>query len=101
MSCVRCGRCGLYNRYPLNHYEQKYSGVCLWYLHRLIKSDEYEPRVCSDYLEAIPDLSPMSHFDYKTKRGSLHDVYFTALRVKRLAYLGVCLSIVALIAKFF
>jgi hypothetical protein len=97
---ARCGRCGLYNKYPDEHHENKYSGVCLWYQHRLARQDEYEQRDCADFFEAIPKLSPLQHFDYKIKRDSLGDAYSAATRAKRLAYLGLVLSITGLVAKF-
>jgi hypothetical protein len=97
---ARCGRCGLYSKYPSNNHESKYSGVCLWYQHRLIQQDEYEHRSCPDYLRSIPGLSPMQHFDYKIKRDNLGDAYTSAVRAKHLAYLGICLSIIGLIVKF-
>lgn len=97
---ARCGRCGLYNKYPSDHYENKYSGLCLWYQHRLVRDDEYERHNCPDFFEAIPKLSPLQHFDYKIKRDNLGDAYSVAARAKRLAYLGLCLSIIGLVAKF-
>ena len=93
---ARCGRCGLWSKYPDNYHEQKYAGVCLWYQHRLVEADVFERRECDDFLKVIPDLTPMNHFDYKIKRDNLGDAYQTASRSKRLAVFGVVTSLVSL-----
>lgn len=96
---ARCGRCGLYNKYPQDHKEQKWSGVCLWYQHRLQESDEYEKRECSDFFEKIPEVEPLKHFDYKIRRDNLRDAYVIAKRSKVLAFISLGISITGVILK--
>ena len=93
---ARCGRCGLWSKYPDDHRERKYAGVCLWYQTRLVEDDVYEQRECGDFFERLPDVTPMGHFDYKTKRDNLGDAYETAKRSKRLALFSVVTSLVSL-----
>jgi hypothetical protein len=93
---ARCGRCGLWSEYPADHREQKYAGVCLWFQTRLVEDEVYEPRACGEFFERIPDLTPMDHFNYKTKRDNLGDAYTTARRSKRLAVFGVVTSLTSL-----
>lgn len=90
---ARCGRCGLWNKYPDNHPEQKYAGVCMWYQHRLHETDVWEHRECPDFFEAIPGLHPMDHFDYKIKKDNLGDAYEKAKVAHKRANIGLVLSI--------
>jgi hypothetical protein len=98
---ARCGRCGLWNKYPDNHHEQKYAGVCLWYQHRLMGDDVFEDRECSDFFERVPGLTPLDHFEYKTKRDNLGDAYKMAKRSKYLAYIGITVSLISLVASLY
>jgi hypothetical protein len=98
---ARCGRCGLWSEYPEDHKESRIRGVCLWYQIRLPEEQVYESRKCPDFFERIPDLSPMGHFDYKTKRDNLGDAYSSAKRAKVLAYISLCVSLVGLGLKVF
>lgn len=93
---ARCGRCGLWSKYPDNHHEQKWAGVCLWYQHRLMDDSVFEDRECKDFFERVPGLMPMDHFDYKIKRDNLGDAYVQARFSKRLALLGALLSVISL-----
>jgi len=93
---ARCGRCGLWGKYPDHHHEQKYAGVCLWYQHRLHHDDVFEQRECGDFFERVPGLTPMDHFDYKIKRDNLGDAYEMAKRSKRLALFSVVTSVISL-----
>jgi hypothetical protein len=93
---ARCGRCGLWNQYPDEYKEQKWAGVCLWYQHRLTEDAVFEERTCPDFFEKVPQLTPVQHFDYKLKRDNLGDAYETAKRSKRIAYVGVTLSVISL-----
>tara|TARA_R110002020_G_scaffold194133_2_gene394718 strand:+ start:1211 stop:1582 length:372 start_codon:yes stop_codon:yes gene_type:complete len=97
---ARCGRCGLWNEYPENHHEKKYAGLCMWYQTRLDASEVFEPRRCVDFFERIPGLHPFDHFKYKIQRDNLGDAYEAAKRAKRLAYVGLGLSVAGLLAKF-
>jgi len=97
---ARCGRCGLWSKYPDDHTEKVYAGVCLWYQTRLPEHAVYEPRRCPDFCERIPGVEAMEHFAYKVKRDNLGDAYRQATRAKRLAYIGLVLSILGLLLKF-
>lgn len=98
---ARCGRCGLWAKYPDNHHEKKFSGACLWYQTRLVDSEVFEERDCKDFFERVPGLTPLDHFDYKTKRDNLGDAYKTAKRSKKLAYVGLAISLVSLGATLY
>ena len=93
---ARCGRCGLWAKYQDNHHEQKFAGACLWHQTRLVDSEVFDERECKDFFERVPGLTPLDHFDYKTKRDNLGDAYETAKRSKRLALFGVVTSVVSL-----
>ena len=93
---ARCGRCGLWNKYPDNHREQKHAGVCMWYQIRLDDTDVWEERDCPTFFERIPGLHPMDHLDYKIKRDNLGDAHQTAKRSKTLALIGVGISLTSL-----
>ena len=96
---ARCGRCGLWSQYPEKHAEKKYAGTCLYYQSRLAADEVYEERRCPDFLERIPGLSAMQHFDYKVRRDNLGDAFRSARRAKRLAYVSLVLSIASLLSK--
>ncbi len=94
---ARCGRCGLWSSYPDDYKEQKYAGVCLWYQIRLDPGSVYDERECSDFVERIPGLSPMEHFDYKVKRDNLGSAWDAATRAKKLSIIGLTVSLLSLI----
>ena len=96
---ARCGRCGLWADYPEYYPEKVYAGTCLYYQTRLVPEEVFEHRVCVDYFERIPDLTPLQHFEYKAKRDHLGDAYRTAKRAKRLAYVSLVVSLASLISK--
>ena len=91
----RCGRCGLWNAYPQNHPEKVYAGVCVWYQIRLHPTDVYESRDCPDFLERIPNVTALEHMNYKIQRDNLGDAYQAARFSKRLALLGMGISVVS------
>ena len=93
---ARCGRCGLWSKYPDHHHEKKYAGVCLWYQTRLVEGEVFEERECGDFFESIPGMHAMDHMDYKIKRDNLGDAYTTARFSKRLAIMGAVISVVSL-----
>lgn len=93
---ARCGRCGLWNKYPDNHHEQKWAGVCIWYQIRLMDDDVWEERTCPTFFERIPGLHVMDHLDYKIKRDNLGEAYTIAKRSRVLAYAGVAISVTSL-----
>ena len=98
---ARCGRCGLWSKYPDDHYEKKYAGVCLWYQARLVDEEVFEERECKDFFERVPGLTPLDHFDFKTKRDNLGDAFRAAARSKRLAYVGLVISLVSLVTTLY
>ena len=98
---ARCGRCGLWAKYPDNHHEKKYAGVCLWYQTRLVDGEVFEERECKDFFESVPGLTSLDHFDYKTKRDNLGDAYSVAKRSKYLAYIGIMVSLVSLVISLY
>jgi hypothetical protein len=95
---ARCGRCGLWSAYPEEHREQVYKGVCLWYQLRLREDGVFDRRDCPDFFESIPGMTPLEQFDYKIKRENIGDAYTQAKRAQRLAYTGILLSVLALVA---
>jgi len=96
ITMARCGRCGLWSKYPDNHHEKKYAGVCLWYQTRLVDGEVFDERKCKDFFECVPGMTSMDHMDYKIKRDNLGDAFRTALFSKRLALLGAVISVVSI-----
>jgi hypothetical protein len=90
---ARCGRCGLFNKYPDDHHEQKHVGVCLWYQMRLMEPDVWEQRECKDFFERIPGMHVMDHFDYKIKRDNLGEAYHKSISAQRRANIGIGISV--------
>ncbi len=93
---ARCGRCGLWNKYPEAHHEKKYTGVCMWYQIRLPDEEVFAERECKDFFEQIPGLHPFDHFKYKIQRDNLGDAYTTANRAKVISYISITLSILGM-----
>ena len=93
---ARCGRCGLWYWYPEDHDEEKYVGACLWYQHRLAQDEVYERRECGEFFEMLPGWTPQEQFEYKVKRMDLGKAHREARHGKRVAYVGVILSVLAL-----
>jgi hypothetical protein len=93
---ARCGRCGLWSKYPDNHHEKKYAGVCLWYQTRLVDSEVFDERECKDFFEGVPGMTAMNHMDYKIKRDNLGDAFKAASFSKRLAIMGAVISVISL-----
>jgi len=69
----------------------------MWFQHRLHDNEVYESRECSEFMEAIPGWTPQELLDYKIKRDDLGKAHREALRSKRLAYVGITLSILGLL----
>mgnify|MGYP003676532650 CR=1 len=91
---ARCGRCGLWESYPENHPEKKYAGTCLWYGFRLDSGSVYDDRDCGDFIERVPSLSNIQHYNFKVSRDSLGEAY-------RKARFSFWLSIVAISLSLF
>jgi len=97
---ARCGRCGLWNRYPEDHPEQKYAGVCLWYQLRLHENEVYEQRECDDFLEKIPGHSAAWHFDHVASRDKMAHAFTSLKKSHRRAKIALGLSITSLTWSF-
>ena len=103
---ARCGRCGMWAEYPHDHHEQKYEGVCMWFQLRLEQDQVWEKRECADFIERIPGMNPMEHFNFKATRddmGSAHAEAKTA-RVRAnasLAFSGIVAVATAIKEVFF
>jgi predicted SAM-dependent methyltransferase len=98
---ARCGRCGLFLKYPDDHPEKKWSGTCMWYQMQLADDDVWAERKCKDFFERLPGFHAMDHFDYKVKRDNLGDAYVVAKRAKILAYVSLALSLIGVGFKLF
>jgi hypothetical protein len=96
---ARCGRCGIYNRYPNDYREKKWDGVCLWYQHRLLSDEVWEQRECEHFFETIPGLIPTEQLEYKVQRENLGSAYRTARHSRILAYVSLAISGAALLAN--
>jgi hypothetical protein len=96
----RCGRCGLWSKYPDNHHEQLYSGVCVWYQIRFRDDQVWEGRDCNDFFERIPGFHVMDHFEYKTKRDALGSTYRGDKFARKVAVVGLVLSIIGIALSF-
>ena len=98
---ARCGRCGLWNAYPEDYSEKKYAGVCLWYQMRLTEDVVFDSRDCDEFIERVPQMTPLEHFEYKTDRDALGSAYRAAKRSKWLAYIALTLSLMPYIQAAF
>jgi len=101
---ARCGRCGLWNKYPDTWHEEKWAGVCVYYQLRLREDDVFAERDCQDFIERIPEISAMEHFDYKLKHENLGDAYTVAKRSRRIAYIALGIALIeftwSMLSKF-
>jgi hypothetical protein len=86
----------LWNSYPPGHHEQKFAGTCLFFRTQLHEDEVYEKRECAEFVEAIPGVEPMAMYDYKISQDRLGDAHDQATRAKRLAYIGIVLSVLGL-----
>ncbi len=96
---ARCGRCGLWEKYPENHHEQKWAGVCVWYQMRLQDDEVWEDRKCPDFFERIPGFHTLDHFDYKCKRDELGDAFREANSARLLSWISLGVAVSALAAE--
>ena len=94
---ARCGRCGLWEKYPKDHPEQMWAGSCLWYQTRLTEGYVYEKRECDDFFERFPSMSPKEHFDYKIERENIGDAYASSRRSLFFSIAALSLSILSLL----
>ncbi len=97
---ARCGRCGLWNKYPDDHPEKKYAGVCLWYQIRLHENEVYEQRDCTEFLERVPGYDAAWHFDHISARNKMADAFTTMKKSDRRAKIALGLSITSLTWSF-
>ena len=101
---ARCGRCGLFAKYPDDHHEQKWSGQCVWYQLQLAEDEVFEERDCKDFFEKVPGVHVMDLMNYKVKRDDLSRIH-KETQYNRIgliisavgAAIGICLSIVGLV----
>ena len=89
---ARCGRCGLFGKYPDDHPE-RHAGICVWYQVKLEDDEVYEYRDCKDYFESIPGMHIMDHFDYKVRRDNLGDAYLNSVIAKSRSTVGIVVAI--------
>jgi hypothetical protein len=98
---ARCGRCGLWQQYPVDSKEKMYSGVCLWYQTRLLNQEVYKRRECPDFFERIPNYNPGWHFEYKVRRVELRTAHKEARHGTLIAYAALLISLLVGIADLF
>jgi len=96
---ARCGRCGLWNKYPDSHTEQKWAGSCLWYQIRLADDEVFTERECDRFFEKIPGVSPMEHFDYTLRRDELGRLRAEHRRALWISITALVLSLIGLFLK--
>jgi len=101
---ARCGRCGLCAKYPEDHVEKKWAGVCLWFQHRIPEDELYAERDCREFFEWIPGVTPLEHWNYKNQRDSVGQAFQEAalarkeaLRSLVFALVGVALGVAGLV----
>ena len=92
---ARCGRCGLWSKYPDNHKED-WSGFCLWYQTRLKEDEVFQSRECDDFFESIPGVSPMDALRYKTARDNIGSAHDEAMFSRRVAIAGTAVAVVSM-----
>ena len=86
----------MWNAYPAEHREQKYAGICLFFRLQLHEDEVYEQRDCAEFVERIPGVEPLAHYDYKVSQDRIGDAHKQAKRAKVLAYIGIILSVTGL-----
>jgi len=94
---ARCGRCGLWRKYPNDYPEKKFSGVCLLYKLRLAEDEEFEYRTCGEFLERIPGWSAKDHWEYEVQREALQYNYKNNRQAFLFSVLALLLSVLALL----
>jgi hypothetical protein len=95
---ARCGRCGLWNKYPEDHHEKKWDGVCIWYQVRLTKDEVWEERKCPDFFERIPGFHTLDHFDYKCNRDRLGDAFQEAHAARWIAWISLAVAVAGILS---
>jgi len=93
---ARCGRCGLWAKYPKDHHEKKWAGVCLWYGTQLLEDEVYDQRKCGDFFERIPGMTPLQHHEYKVHNTNLRQGFITSRRAFWVSVIAVAISLSAL-----
>ena len=96
---ARCGRCGLWNKYPEDFREKKYAGVCVWYQLKLPEHEVYELRNCEDFEDKIPEVSALEHFEYKIQRDQLGNAYKVAKRSQIIAWASIIISVITFLVN--
>ena len=50
-------------------------------------------RDCPDFMERIPEVSALDHFEYKVQRDQLREAYIVAKRSRAISYIAVTISV--------
>ena len=91
---ARCGRCGLYSKYPEDHHEKKWAGVCLYFQHRITEDELYEKRECVEFFESVPGVTPVEQWSYKLQRDKLGEAFQEARQARREAERGLVIALI-------
>jgi len=97
---ARCGRCGLWAKYPPNWKERKYAGVCMWYRFRLPEDQVYDERKCPEFFEAMPQWNQQQHWNYATRHDDLGRSWHASRRALTFSLISLVLSAVGIAFKF-
>ena len=87
LTMARCGRCGLWAKYPDDFEEKKYAGMCLWYRLRLSEESVWEHRKCDNFFDRVPQWDEKSHLDYSRR------ALFFSVSALTLSIVGLLLSL--------
>ena len=88
-------------KYPPDHKETEYSGVCLWYQIRLREEEVFDLRNCNTFFERIPGEEPLRQFNYKIQRENIGSAYRNAKASRVLSIIALVVSIGSLLYKVF
>lgn len=94
---ARCGRCGLWAKYPDDFKEKKYAGMCLWYRLRLSEESVWEHRKCDNFFDRVPQWDEKSHLDYALKWSDIGRSWRASRRAMFFSVAALLLSIVGLL----
>ena len=94
---ARCGRCGLWAKYPDDFEEKKYAGMCLWYRLRLSEESVWEHRKCDNFFDRVPQWDEKSHLDYALKWSDIGRSWRASRRAMFFSVAALLLSIVGLL----
>ena len=98
---ARCGRCGLWAKYPEDHREKKYAGTCLYYRLRLPEESVWEERKCPEFFERIPGWTQLQLWNYALRHQDLGRTYRASRRALFFSLVALALSISGFVLKLF